>query len=207
MFGFGRPAKGSRRLAGRVTSPVLTLTSNWYDLMQFTPLGIRDAFLVEPSPIVDDRGFFAVMWSPGEFARHGLTSSLEQASLSQNKLKGTVRGMHFQVEPHAEAKLVRCQVGAIFDVILDLRRDSATYKKWVGVELSAENRNMLSIPEGCAHGFQTLTDGAEVFYLLSKAYAPAAARGVRWDDPAFDIRWPGPIVSISERDRIHPNWK
>ena len=175
--------------------------------MQFTPLEIRDAFVVEPRPIVDDRGFFAVMWSPAEFAKHGLTTRLEQASLSQNKLKGTVRGMHFQVEPHDEAKLVRCQFGAIFDVILDLRRDSATYKKWVGVEISAENRKMLFIPEGCAHGFQTLTDGAEVFYLLSRGYAPEAARGVRWDDPAFDIRWPGPVASISERDQLHPNWE
>jgi dTDP-4-dehydrorhamnose 3,5-epimerase len=115
--------------------------------------------------------------------------------------------MHFQEPPHDETKLVRCQAGAIFDVVLDLRRDSPTYLRWRGVELSAGNRRMLSIPEGCAHGFQTLTDDSEVFYLLSRAYAPQAARGVRWDDPAFAIAWPGPVTCISERDRTLPDYQ
>lgn len=175
--------------------------------MHFTPLEIPGAFVVEPKPIADERGFFALMWSPHVFAQHGLNPRLEQASLSLNKLRGTVRGMHFQAHPHEEAKLVRCQAGAIFDVVLDLRKDSPTYKKWAGIELSAENRKMLYIPEGCAHGFQALTDGAEVFYLLSQGYAPQSTRGVRWDDPAFNIRWPAPVTCISERDLQHPNWQ
>ena len=175
--------------------------------MRYLPLDIPGAFSVEPEPIADVRGFFAVMWSAEECARHGLNPRLEQASLSYNALKGTVRGMHFQCAPHEEAKLVRCQVGAIFDVVLDLRRESPTYRRWHGVELSAENRRMLYVPEGCAHGFQTLADGAEVFYLLSKGYAPAAGRGVRWDDPAFAIRWPGPVTCISDRDLAHPDWE
>ena len=174
--------------------------------MRSTPLKIPGAFVVEPDPIEDDRGFFALMWSPAEAARLGLNPRLEQASLSFNRIKGTVRGMHFQAEPHAEAKLVRCQAGAIFDVVLDLRRDSPTYLRWDGATISAEDRRMIYIPEGCAHGFQTLADGAEVFYLLSQGFAPTSARGVRWDDPAFAIRWPGPVTCISDRDLAFPNW-
>jgi dTDP-4-dehydrorhamnose 3,5-epimerase len=175
--------------------------------MRSAPLAIPGAFVVEPEPIEDDRGFFALMWSPEESIRLGLNPRLEQASLSFNRLKGTVRGMHYQVSPHEEAKLVRCQAGAIFDVVLDLRRDSPTYLRWEGVAISAIDRRMVYVPEGCAHGFQTLSDGAEVFYLLSRGYAPGAARGVRWDDPAFDIRWPGPVTSISERDLAFPSWE
>ena len=175
--------------------------------MRTMPLAISGALVIEPEPIHDERGFFALMWSPEECRRLGLNPSLEQASLSFNRLKGTVRGMHFQAAPHDEAKLVRCQAGAIFDVVLDLRRESPTYLRWEGATLSAENRRMLYVPEGCAHGFQTLTDGAEVFYLLSRGYAPSAARGVRWDDPAFAIQWPEPVTSISERDRTFPSWE
>lgn len=175
--------------------------------MRYTPLDITGALILDPEPIVDSRGFFATMWSADEFLRLGMNPHLEQASLSFNARKGTVRGMHFQAEPHSEAKLVRCQVGAIFDVVLDLRRDSPTYRRWAGIMLSAENRRMLTIPEGCAHGFQTLTDGAEVFYLVSKAYAPESARGVRWDDPAFAIAWPESVTCLSDRDRAHPDWE
>ena len=175
--------------------------------MQFTPLDIAGAFVVKPKPIVDERGFFALMWSTEDFLKRGLNAKIEQASLSFNSIKGTVRGMHFQNAPHAEAKLVRCQAGAIFDIVLDLRRESLTYKSWMGVELSAENRKMLYIPEGCAHGFQTLTEATEVFYLLSQGYTPNSARGVRWDDPAFDIKWPGPVTCISERDKTHLDWE
>src|SRR4051794_10789983 len=146
--------------------------------MRYTALEIPGAYLVEPSPIADERGFFAMMWSAEEFASHGLNPRLEQASLSYNHVKGTVRGMHYQEAPHEEIKLVRCQTGAIFDVVLDLRRDSPTFKTWVGVTIAAENLSMLYIPEGCAHGFQTLADKTEVYYLLSRRYAPAFARGV-----------------------------
>ena len=175
--------------------------------MRSTSLSIPGAFLIEPEPIEDERGFFALMWSPEESSRLGLNPRLAQASLSYNRVAGTVRGMHYQVAPHEEAKLVRCQAGAIFDVVLDLRRDSPTYLRWEGAAISAADRRMLYIPEGCAHGFQTLTDGAEVFYLLSMGYAPASARGVRWDDPAFAIQWPGPVTSISERDLAFRNWE
>lgn len=175
--------------------------------MRSTPLKIPGAFVVEPEPIEDDRGFFALMWSTEEAARLGLNPRLEQASLSFNRIKGTVRGMHFQAAPHAEAKLVRCQAGSIFDVVLDLRRDSPAYLRWDAATISAEDRRMVYIPEGCAHGFQTLTDGAEVFYLLSEGFAPASARGARWDDPAFAIRWPGPATCISDRDRAFPDWE
>ncbi len=172
--------------------------------MRFTPLDISGAVLIEPDLIVDDRGFFAMIWSSDELARKGLNPRLEQANLSYNRQAGTVRGMHYQCAPDEETKLVRCQSGAVYDVVLDLRRDSPSFGRWQGVELSATNRAMLYLPEGCAHGFQTLKDDTEVFYLLSKGYAAGSARGVRWDDPAFDIRWPIPVSCISDRDLIHP---
>ena len=172
--------------------------------MRFLPLEIPGAFLIEPEPIEDERGFLAVMWSPQEFLRMGLNPRLEQANLSYNRKSGTVRGMHYQVAPHVEAKLVRCQAGAIFDVVLDMRRDSATFRQWRGFELSATNRAMLYLPEGCAHGFQTLREDSEVFYLLSQSYEPRSARGIRWNDPAFDIRWPMDVTCVSHRDQTHP---
>jgi dTDP-4-dehydrorhamnose 3,5-epimerase len=174
--------------------------------MRFTETKVAGAFLIEPEPIADERGFFARTWCREEFADHGLTPELAQANLSFNHRKGTLRGLHYQADPHAEAKLVRVTRGAIWDLALDLRRDSPTYLAWFGAELSDANRHMLYVPEGCAHGFLTLTDDAEVAYQMSAPYAPEAARGVRFDDPAFGIEWPGKVVVINERDRTYPDF-
>jgi dTDP-4-dehydrorhamnose 3,5-epimerase len=174
--------------------------------MLFQATELTGAFVLEPERFEDERGFFARTWCPREFEAHGLNPKLAQCSLSYNRLKGTLRGMHFQDAPHREAKLVRCTAGAIFDVMVDLRPRSPTFCRWVGAELSASNHKMLYIPEGCAHGFLTLEDHAEVFYQISESFAPQSARGVRWDDPAFGIAWPGPVRVISERDRTYPDF-
>lgn len=158
--------------------------------MRFVPTPIPGAFVIELEPIVDERGFFARSWCATEFAAHGLNPRLVQCSVSFNKRRGTLRGMHYQVKPHEEAKLVRCTMGAIYDVLVDLRPASAGYRKWFAVELSVANRRMVYCPEGVAHGFQTLTDDAEVFYQMSELHHPESARGLRWDDPAFGIEWP-----------------
>ena len=173
--------------------------------MRFVETKVAGAFLIEPEPIADERGFFARTWCTEEFADHGLNPGLSQANISYNHHKGTLRGLHYQQAPHTEAKLVRCTRGAIFDVAVDLRPESPTYRGWFGAELSADNRAMLYVPEGCAHGFLTLTDAAEVAYQMSAPYAPAAARGVRFDDPAFGIEWPGEVLVINERDRGYPD--
>ena len=174
--------------------------------MRFTETKVAGAFLIEPQPIADERGFFARTWCREEFADHGLTPELAQANISFNSRKGTLRGLHYQADPHAEAKLVRVTRGAIWDLALDLRRDSPTYLAWFGAELSDGNRAALYVPEGCAHGFLTLTDGAEVAYQMSAPFAAQAARGVRFDDPAFGITWPGEVVVINERDRTYPDF-
>ena len=174
--------------------------------MWFSPTHVPGVFVVEPEPHVDDRGFFARLWCPEEFAARGLNAKLAQVSLSYNRVRGTIRGLHYQAVPHAEAKLVRVTRGAIWDVAVDLRPDSPVHRKWTAAELSAENRRMLYIPEGCAHGFQTLTDDAEITYLISTPYVPDSARGARWDDPAFGIRWPLPPTVIGERDRSYPDY-
>ena len=174
--------------------------------MRFTETKVAGAFLIEPEPIADERGFFARTWCREEFADHGLTGELAQANISFNHRKGTLRGLHYQAAPHAEAKLVRVTRGAIWDLALDLRRDSPTYLAWFGAELNDANRHMLYVPEGCAHGFLTLTDAAEVAYQMSAPYAAQAARGVRFDDPAFGIEWPGEVVVINERDRTYPDF-
>jgi dTDP-4-dehydrorhamnose 3,5-epimerase len=153
----------------------------------------------------DERGFFARTFCANEFASRGLNPKLVQCSISFNARKGTLRGLHYQVAPHGEAKLVRCTRGAIYDVIVDLRANSPTLRLWIGVELTDQKRNMVYIPEGCAHGFLTLADESEVFYQMSEFYAPESARGVRWDDPAFRIDWPGKVEVISERDRTYPD--
>jgi dTDP-4-dehydrorhamnose 3,5-epimerase len=153
----------------------------------------------------DERGFFARTWCQQEFGRKGLNPKLAQCSISFNPRKGTLRGMHYQASPHAEAKLVRCTSGAIYDVVIDLRLQSRTYKEWIGVTLTAESRDMIYIPEGCAHGFLTLEDESEIFYQMSEFYHPESARGVRWDDPAFNIAWPMEPELISERDRTYPD--
>ena len=173
--------------------------------MRFVETKVDGAFLIEPEPIADERGFFARVFCREEFAANGLNPDLAQGNVSFNHAKGTLRGMHYQAAPHQEAKLVRCTRGAIWDVALDLRPGSPTYLAWDGYELSDANRSMLYVPEGCAHGFLTLTDGAEVTYQMSAPYAPAAARGARWDDPAFGIDWPGEVVVINQRDASYPD--
>jgi dTDP-4-dehydrorhamnose 3,5-epimerase len=174
--------------------------------MIFTETNLKSSFLIEPEPCADERGFFARTWCQREFEAHGLQIRWVQCNVSFNKTKGTLRGMHYQVAPYAEAKLVRCTRGAIYDVIIDLRYDSPTFKQWLAVKLTADNRQMLFIPEGFAHGFQTLEDDTEVFYQMSEFYAPDYAKGVRWDDPAFDISWPADERIISERDRSYPDF-
>ncbi len=151
---------------------------------------LKGAFIIEPERLEDERGFFARTWCKREFEAHGLNQNLVQCNISFNKKKTTMRGMHYQVAPHKETKLVRCTKGAIYDVIIDLRPDSHTFKQWISVELTSENRKMIYIPEDFAHGFLTLEDNTEVFYQMSEFYAPECARGVRWNDPAFSIKWP-----------------
>jgi dTDP-4-dehydrorhamnose 3,5-epimerase len=163
--------------------------------------------LVEPEAVADERGFFARTFCARDFAVHGLVPHLEQCSVSFNQRAGTLRGMHYQAQPYAEAKLVRCTRGAIYDVALDLRRDSPAFRRWFAVELSADNRLALYVPPGCAHGFQSLCDNAEVSYAISAPYVPAAARGVRWDDPAFSIRWPPAAARIiAPRDAAYADF-
>lgn len=158
--------------------------------MRFEELGLSGAFVVEPEPHADERGFFARTWCRDEFAEHGLSIEVAQCSTSYNEHAGTLRGLHFQRAPYEEEKLVRCVRGAILDVVVDLRPDSPTHCSWVGVELDEESRRALYVPKGFAHGFQTLTDAAEVLYMISRPYVPEVSDGVRWDDPAFGIQWP-----------------
>ena len=172
--------------------------------MIFTPTSLPGTFVIELERREDDRGFFARSFCQHEFAERGLNPRIAQCNVSFNAKRGTLRGMHFQAPPHAEAKVVRCTQGSVWDVVLDLRPQSPTFKRWHGVELSAANRQALYIPEGVAHGFQTLTDDSELLYLMSEFYEPGAARGVRWDDPAFKIAWPVADARISERDRSFP---
>ena len=176
--------------------------------MKFTATAIPGAFVVDPEPIADERGFFARVWCAGELAAHGLVATLAQASVSWNRARGTLRGMHYQAAPHAEAKLVSCTRGAIFDVLVDLRPGAgiAGAPRWLGEELTAANRRMLYVPAGVAHGFLTLADDTEVHYAISVPYDAASARGVRYDDPAFAIRWPAPPVVISARDASFPDY-
>jgi dTDP-4-dehydrorhamnose 3,5-epimerase len=176
-------------------------------LMTFTETKLHGVFEVHLEPITDDRGFFARSWCQREFAAHGLNPRLVQCSVSFNARRRTLRGMHYQVYPFAEIKIVRCTRGAIYDVVLDLRPESATYKDWVGVVLSSTNRQMVYIPERCAHGFLTLEDDTEVFYQMSEFYDPGSARGVRWNDPAFGITWPENVEVISQRDNAYHNFE
>lgn len=174
----------------------------------FKETKLKGAFLIEPEKFADPRGFFARSFSQQEFREHGLQSEFVEAGISFNLRKHTLRGMHYQTAPQAQAKLVRCTRGAIYDVMIDLRRGSPTYKEWVAQELTAENRLMLYLPEGFAHGYETLENGSEVFYQLSQWYAPASERGVRWNDPAFAIHWPVTEgIIINERDRNFPDFE
>jgi dTDP-4-dehydrorhamnose 3,5-epimerase len=177
--------------------------------MIFTPARLPGAFIIELQRLEDERGFFARTWCRREFQTHGLNSNLVQCSISFNKKKGTLRGMHYQAAPHAEAKLIRCTLGAIYDVIVDLRPDSPTFLQHIAVVLTAQNHTMLFVPEGFAHGLLTLEDDTEVFYQMSEFYEGDYARGVRWNDPAFGIQWPDdvPVNVISDRDRGYPDFK
>jgi dTDP-4-dehydrorhamnose 3,5-epimerase len=172
----------------------------------FVATPLAGAHEIEIERMTDERGFFARSFCTEEFAAHGLETAIEQCNVSWNAARGTLRGLHYQAEPHGEAKVVRCTQGAIHDVIVDLRPASPTFKRWHAVELSADNRRMLYIPRGFAHGFLTLTDGAEVLYQMSTRYAPSAARGVRYDDPAFGIVWPSAPRVVAPRDRAYPDF-
>jgi dTDP-4-dehydrorhamnose 3,5-epimerase len=174
--------------------------------MQFQSTNLKDAWLVLLEPTRDDRGFFARTFCVDEFAAHGLETSYPQHSISLSSRRGTVRGMHYQRKPHSEVKLVRCSKGTIWDVIVDLRKDSPTYRRWQAFELSGSDNWQIYIPKGFAHGFQTLSDDAEVSYLISERYVPEAAGGIRHDDPTFRIAWPLPIIAISEKDLQWPDF-
>lgn len=171
--------------------------------MIFIETKLKGAYIIDIEPIEDERGFFARSWCRKEFAAHGLNPDLVQCNISYNKKKGTLRGMHYQAAPHEEAKLVRCTRGSIYDVIVDLREGSETLRQWVGFELSQENRRLLYIPEGFAHGFQVLEDKTEVFYQMSEYYMPEYVKGVRWDDRGVGIKWPLEKILISKKDQSY----
>ncbi len=175
--------------------------------MKFYETKISGVFEIQIEPKQDERGFFARSWCREEFESHGLNPKLVQCSISFNTQRGTLRGIHYQAAPYAEVKLVRCTRGAIYDVVVDLRPQSPTFKSWIGATLTSENRQALYVPEGCAHGFLTMEDRTEVFYQISEVFNAQSARGVRWDDPAFEILWPGSVEVISERDRSYPNFE
>ncbi len=168
--------------------------------MRFTETKLNGAYIIDLELRSDDRGFFARAFCKDEFANLGLSTDLVQCNLSFNKLAGTLRGMHFQTPPHQETKVVRCTMGSVYDVIVDIRQDSPTYLEWVGVELSAQNHKMIYIPRDFAHGYLTLEDASEVFYYVDAMYEPKSASGLRWDDPALGIKWPAQPVSLSPAD-------
>ena len=174
--------------------------------MHFTATPLQDAFLIDLDKKGDDRGFFARAFCVNEFGRQGLATEFRQINNSLSAQKGTLRGMHYQLAPKAETKVVRCVRGALFDMILDLRPDSPTFGKSFGAELSAENRRMMYVPKGFAHGFLTLTDDTEAFYLVDEFYSPENERGIRFDDPTFDLQWPDTPAVVSDKDRSHQNF-
>lgn len=175
--------------------------------MKFQETKLSGAYIVDLNLLQDDRGFFARMFCREEFAQHGLVPDVMQGNMSWNKTKGTLRGMHYQHHPYQETKFIRCTRGAIYDVIIDLRKDSPTYEQWIGVELTAENRTALFVPKDFAHGFITLQDDTEVFYLVSQSYQPGAEGGIRWDDPRFNIEWPMQPSCVSPKDAAWPDYK
>jgi dTDP-4-dehydrorhamnose 3,5-epimerase len=172
--------------------------------MQFVPLEIADAILINVEPHSDERGLFARVFSEEEYAAQHLPTHFPQCSTSFNHSRGTIRGLHYQRKPHEEAKVVRCTRGSIFDVIVDLRRNSPTFRHWVGLELTEDSRSSIFVPAGVAHGFQTLSDNAEVYYQINVPYVAEAASGIRWDDPTIGVRWPLPVSVISSRDAALP---
>lgn len=172
--------------------------------MIFKQTRLKGAYIIKIETIKDERGFFARTWCEEEFKKFDLNTRLAQCNISFNKKKGTLRGMHYQLPPYEETKLVRCIKGSIYDVIIDIRPDSSTFMQYITVELTEKNRKMLYIPEGFAHGFQTLEDNTEVFYQMSEFYHPEYARGIRWDDPAFNIKWPKEPEVLGQKDK---NWE
>ena len=175
--------------------------------MKFTETALAGAYVIDVDRLADERGFFARSWCEDEFAARGIAMPPLQANISFNPRQGTLRGMHYQLPPHEETKLVRCTRGAILDVIVDLRSESPTFGQWLGVELTAESYRMLFVPGRFAHGFLTLTDNTDVCYQVSAKYAPGAERGLRWNDPAIGIRWPFAPTLISDKDQHHPNFR
>ncbi|MDR4506240.1 MAG: dTDP-4-dehydrorhamnose 3,5-epimerase [Candidatus Scalindua sp.] len=176
--------------------------------MIFTETKLKGAFIIEPEKLKDERGFFARIWCKKEFEAHGLNTRLVQTNVAFNKKKGVLRGMHYQVTPYEETKLIRCTEGAIYDVIIDLRESSPTYKQWIGVELTQDNYKMLYVPECFAHGYQTLQDNTEVSYQVSQFYAPNSEQGIRWNDPSFTIQWPEAKEKIiSVKDQRWPDYR
>lgn len=174
--------------------------------MKFIPTALAGAWVIEPEPIADERGMFARTYCAETFARYGLPTHFPQCNISWNARRGTLRGMHYQIDPHPEAKLVRCTRGRVFDVAIDLRPDSPSFRRWFGTILDSNRRNALYVPAHCAHGFLTLLDDCEVFYQMSEAYVQELARGVRWNDVAFGIEWPELPKVISSRDAIYPDF-
>ncbi len=175
--------------------------------MIFTPTTISGAYIIDLDKREDSRGFFARGWCAQEMRQQGLLERLVQANLSFNKKQGTLRGMHYQMAPKTEAKLIRCIRGALYDVIIDMRPGSPTQHHWMGIELTSENRRMLYVPESCAHGFLTLEDDTEALYLVSEFYAPECERGLRYNDPVFAIPWPGKVDVVSEKDLSWPDYQ
>jgi dTDP-4-dehydrorhamnose 3,5-epimerase len=175
--------------------------------LKFTKTAVEGVCIIELDADQDERGFFARIWDCEQMAENGVDPNIVQCSISYNRDRATLRGMHYQTAPHEETKTVRCTAGEIYDVALDVRRDSPTYRKWVGVELTAGNRKTLYIPKGVAHGFMTLTPNAEIFYQMGVPYAAGFGAGVRWDDPAFRIDWPMKPLVMNERDRNYADWK
>ncbi|MFY0643130.1 MAG: dTDP-4-dehydrorhamnose 3,5-epimerase [Bacteroidia bacterium] len=174
--------------------------------MKFTETKLKGAFIIVQEPFIDLRGSFARTFCANEFAEHGLNTVMPQSNLSISKPKYTLRGMHFQIDGAEEAKLMRCQKGAILDTIIDIRKDSDTYCEWIQVELTDKNNTMLYVPEGFAHGFITMEEDCEVFYQVSEFYTPGKEKGIRWNDPLFNISWPTQNPVLSEKDGQHPNY-
>lgn len=175
--------------------------------MKFIETALKGAYIIEVEKLSDDRGFFGRLWCESEIKEVGLNPNLAQSNVSFNLKKGTLRGMHFQKKPFQETKLVRCTRGSVYDVIVDLRPESVTFKKWLGVKLSSDNYRMIYVPEGFAHGFLTLEDNSEVYYLVTEEYNKDAEGGIKWNDPEIGIKWPIEVSEISERDKEHPDFQ
>jgi dTDP-4-dehydrorhamnose 3,5-epimerase len=175
--------------------------------MIYNETNVKGSYVIEPDRFDDERGFFSKIWDHKEFAQRGLSTDFAQFNLAYNHKAGTLRGMHFQAAPNEEVKLVRCTRGSVYDVIIDLRPASPTYLRWAGVELTQDNYRTFYVPKGCAHGYITLVDNAEVTYNVSAAYAPTSASGVRWSDPAFGIKWPMQPTVVNPRDNTYPDFK